>query len=142
MTGWLNVDATSPAAELNCDIRELTLSGVRRVEMNHVLEHIPHRDVPALLERIRSWMVPGGELRVEVPDLEVICRDLDGQPDWQRYVYGDQRSDGEFHRSGFTPGLLVWKLVEAGFDDLAVRRFTSQFVTRTGMPCLEARAVA
>jgi predicted SAM-dependent methyltransferase len=141
LKGWVNIDAYVNA-DVEGDIRSLDYRDVTAVNMSHVLEHIPWRDVPPLLERIHGWMIPAGVLTIEVPDMEAITALGTVHPLWFKYVYGDQSHPGEFHLSGWTAVQLRVVLADAGWREVRVRRFESGHKGREGMPCLEAMALA
>lgn len=66
----------------------------------HVLEHT-HNPVE-FLQRVRRWIRPGGDLFLEVPNIESCC----------------QHPDGRFHRAhlyNFSPGTLRRTVIRAGF---------------------------
>ncbi len=130
-------------ADIQGDMRLLDFEGVTQVEMNHTLEHIPWPDVHALMLRIRSWMVEGGTIRVEVPDMREIMRRGEDDPLWMIYIYGAQSPhQGEAHMSGYCEGNLRSLLTSAGFSVFETREFASEHPYRPNMPCLEARAAA
>lgn len=139
--GWTNVDLYPPA-EVIGDMRELHFEGVEEVNMDHSLEHISWHDVVALLGNIRSWMVPGGTLRIEVPDMAEIMRRGEGDALWMVYTYGAQSSEGEYHRSGYSVAVLTGLLAQTGWRVSESRCFLSEHKYRPGMPCLEVRASA
>lgn len=75
------------------------------VLLSHCLEHV---DGPAeILAKVHRWLVPGGLVYLEVPDLWDIV-------DW---------TDGLFmtHKSNFTPENLSWLVRRQGFDILQTR---------------------
>jgi predicted SAM-dependent methyltransferase len=137
--GWVNVDAFCDA-DVEGDIRLMDFENVAAVRMSHLLEHISWRETVPVLERIRSWMAPGGVLTVEVPDMDAIMGRGTVHPLWFKYVYGDQSHGGEYHLAGFTANMLKDQLHEAGWSWVVVRRFESTHKGREGMPCLEAMA--
>ena len=141
LPGYINMDAHEPA-DLEGDVwdRVFTIE-FEEVRMDHFLEHIPWTQTHALLTRVHGWLIEGGLLRVEVPDMAAIFERGTGG-DWLRYVYGSQQHEGEFHRAGFTAVSLYTALDEAGFTDVDVKSMISTFRTRQGMPCLVATAHA
>ncbi len=142
LPGWTNVDMYCPA-DVEGDMRLLDFEGVTEVQMDHSLEHIPWPDVYPLMQRIRSWMVEGGSIRIEVPDMREIMRRGEDDPLWMVYIYGSQSPHiGEIHMSGFCEGNLRALLIAAGFGVYETREFLSEHPYRPGMPCLEARGVA
>ena len=135
LEGYVNVDMHCEA-DVKGDIRELTFEGVEEVVMYHLLEHFGLWETRTVLRRVRSWMNPGARITVEVPDMEAIM--ANPGPSWPSDVYGAQSHDGEFHKSGFTFGMLAQALIEAGFSDVKTRAFLSTNKNRPGMPCIEA----
>lgn len=107
------------------------------VNISHALEHIPWADVLPTLKRIRSWMLPGAKITIEVPDMRRIGPEIDNEW-WLIHVYGVQTNPGEFHRCGFSETTLMTVMINAGFDRVEVRWFDSENANRLGMPCLEA----
>jgi len=141
LEGWTNVDAHCEA-DVQGDIRDLHFHDVEAVNMDHLLEHFSWRETTSILARIHSWMLPGGDLRIEVPDMTQIMERGTQHPRWFKYVYGDQSTPGEFHLAGFTCGMLVERLQMAGFRLRFIAKNTSRHQGRRGMPCLVARASA
>ena len=139
LPGYINVDANEPA-DVQGDVWELNFAATE-VRMDHFLEHIPWTQTHALLIHVHGWLIKGGLLRVEVPDMAAIFERGTGG-DWLRYVYGSQQHEAEFHRAGFTAVSLYTALDEAGFVDVDVKSMISTFRTRQGMPCLVATAHA
>lgn len=141
LPGYVNVDKHADEANVRGDVRTLDFQDVEEVVMYHLLEHIPWREAIPTLARIRSWMVPGAEITVEVPDMARISPEL--RPgSWVTDTYGSQEHEGECHLSGYTAEGLRAILTRAGFDVLDVRAFDSPHTSRPGMPCIEARATA
>jgi predicted SAM-dependent methyltransferase len=67
--------------------------------------------------------MPGGTLMIAVPDLEVLCRiflqtaaDLESQWFVQRMIMGGQIEPFDFHKTGFSFGILCGILRGHGFD--------------------------
>jgi hypothetical protein len=88
------------------------------------LEHLPMRDVPRVLRYWHGLLKAGGVLHVDVPDLEETARQLLAQTDeaskdwYYRLVYGSQKNEYAFHKSGFSPARLERLLREAGFREV------------------------
>ena len=138
---YCNLDAHEEA-DLSLDFGEVDFSGLEEVRMDHFLEHFSWRQTIPLLKRVHSWLVPGGLLRVEVPDMEAILDNWRSNDDWLRYLYGSQQHEGEYHKTGFTRATLLTAIHDAGFRDITVEKIVSDFKTRRGMPCLLAMAHA
>jgi predicted SAM-dependent methyltransferase len=72
---WINIELTTHRDTTLClDIRRslpLASNSVRRVLIEHVLEHVDFRsDVPQLLREFHRVLEPNGTLRIIVPDAE------------------------------------------------------------------------
>lgn len=102
----------------------------RVIRMIHTLEHLSHGDALKLMRDCRLRLRPGGQVVIEVPNLEYICKVVLGQieiPDPRKRaqcgvhgIFGnDSVSPGclGFHRWGYTPASLRELLIEAGFAD-------------------------
>ena len=142
LDGWINVDAYCDAADVREDVFDCTFFGVRECRMDHFLEHISWLRTGELLRKVRTWMVPGGSLRIEVPDMSEIMQRDGSDPLCQAYIYGSQQHEGEYHRAGFTERSLRWALEDAGWRVEDAFSFPSQHPNRVGMPCLTAEARA
>jgi SAM-dependent methyltransferase len=93
------------------------------VYASHVLEHLPTARVPDVLSEWRRVLADGGQLLVAVPDLDRIAKLLVSragwftpphQP-WVGVVYGGQKDELDFHKTGFTEPWLASLLNDAGF---------------------------
>jgi predicted SAM-dependent methyltransferase len=69
--GWISIDGIGMGADLAWDLRRgvpFPENSVRAVFLEHVLEHFSLVDGIALLTECRRVLVPGGIIRVGVPD--------------------------------------------------------------------------
>jgi len=106
---------------------------------SHLLEHLPHVVVPATLKHWHDKLKPGGELIINVPDLEWLCvqtlrycrgeaiesqhyNKLWGEEGLLHGFYGSQSHAGEYHKSGYTKDTLQALLAAAGFVDIDVQQ--------------------
>jgi predicted SAM-dependent methyltransferase len=135
LPGYVNVDAHEDA-DIKGDFRKLNLKDVDEALMSHALEHISHTETIEVLERIRSWLNPGGKITVEVPDMKAIM--ANPGPNWLTDIYGVQSHDGEHHRAGFMAHTLEHSLHRAGFKNVSSKEFVSNHPFRPGMPCIMA----
>lgn len=137
---WFGANATirrydidpSTKPDVRCDIRAIPEPDdtFDIVSTRHVLEHFMWEEAPALITEWSRILKPGGELRVNVPNLayaarEIVRADDDADyspglyPLWQ--VYGKQVGNfGEVHRNGFTRHALRRLLEHCGLTDVAV----------------------
>lgn len=102
-------------------------SSIREIYASHVLEHLGYQsELPRALAEFHRVLVPGGMLRVSVPDLRTLCQlFLDGAlSDADRFhvmrmMFGGQIDSADFHRAGLTEEFLAGYLDAARFVDIA-----------------------
>jgi predicted SAM-dependent methyltransferase len=133
LRGFVNVDALVdlPGVDVVADIsRPLPFDdgSASVLYVSHLLEHFPTSVVPGLLRDWRRVLREGGELLIAVPDLDRIATILverrgwftpPNNP-WLGAIYGGQKDEYDFHKTGFTDVWLTALLSEAGFG--TVRR--------------------
>lgn len=93
---------------------------------SHVLEHLSHRDeLPQVLNEFRRMLTKDGELRLSVPDLDVLCRlflskdlSLEDKVFVVKVIYGAQLDPYDFHKTGFNQEILISWMRECGFAHL------------------------
>ena len=107
-------------SELGVDVRdgrvedlELEPASLDVVTMWHVLEHIP--EPRATLELVREKLRPGGLLVVEVPNVDSVAAQHEGE----RWTH----LDPDVHVSQFSPASLRVLLERSGFDGTVMRTF-------------------
>ncbi|MFL5844120.1 MAG: class I SAM-dependent methyltransferase [Solirubrobacteraceae bacterium] len=131
LEGFTNVDALpdAPGVDLVADISQplpFADGSVNLIYAVHLLEHFATDDVPALLADWRRVLAPGGKVLIAVPDLDTIARmliDREGwftppHSPWVGAIYGGQKDEYDFHKTGFTEPWLAWLLDQAGFGDI------------------------
>lgn len=137
LEGFVNVDvlADAPGVDVVADIsRPLPFDDgtVDLVYAVHLLEHFATDEVPALLADWRRVLRSGGEVMIAVPDLDLIARTLIDREGWFTppnspwigAIYGGQKDEYDFHKTGFTEPWLAWLLDQAGFGNVRrVERF-------------------
>lgn len=141
LAGYTNVDL-HPPADIVGDFTMMSFAEVSEVRMSHVLEHISWRRTPGVLACVRSWMVGGALLIVEVPDMAALCEIGPSYPAWQQWIFGEQSHAGERHLAGFTLDSLSDRVGDAGFKRVTGRRFVSDHPMRNGYPCIEVTGAA
>jgi hypothetical protein len=129
LAGWINADAVQGVGDVVVDLHnDLPRDTFVEIYGSHVLEHCWPQDTPAILSSLLAALLPGGTLRLSVPDLRLVVKNcVDG------HAYGDERSalaviyGGEFSRTTSSPDLhrqAFWKerlerlLTEAGFTNV------------------------
>jgi predicted SAM-dependent methyltransferase len=91
-------------------------NAAERIETYHVIEHIPHPQVHAVVQDWFRVLQPGGTLVIECPDLdEGVRRYLDGDEDMLGSIYGLQRYPGDTHFYGYNVKRLTSLLTSIGF---------------------------
>ena len=135
LPGWLNVDLVGMTADLPWNLtRDLPFpaASVGAVLLEHVLEHFPARAGLDLLRRVHRVLMPGGVVRVAVPDMGAYMRSYCGdgsfivanrpdRPTPMLAVAEVVYSHG--HRSAWDGESLVALLRAAGFESCAVTPF-------------------
>ena len=75
LPGWINADALLGRGEVQYDLRdELPPDTFAEIYGSHVLEHCYAEDTPAILARLFRALLPGGTLRLSVPDLRLVLK--------------------------------------------------------------------
>lgn len=139
--GWISVDILGMGADLHWDLRRgipFPDASVQAAFLEHVLEHFPTDDVLEILEECRRVLVPGGIVRVGVPDFgrymesyagdrEFVERLRPGRPTPLLAVAEVALHHG--HRSVWDGETVTLVLREVGFADAEVRRFGDSVLT-------------
>jgi predicted SAM-dependent methyltransferase len=128
--GWeiLNI-VPGPHVDHVADARDLSIFADETfadIYASHILEHFGY--VKYLNPLLREWnrvLVPGGRLRLSVPDLEVLAEILlDKSIIFKerfiamRMIFGGQSNDHDFHHVGFTFEILSLYLKNGGFQKI------------------------
>lgn len=144
-------------AEVLSEVKDGT---VDKIYASHLLEHFSHRKVPAIIEMWGNKLKKGGELILNVPDMEWACMwflltlqaEREGKPvsrayyrytinhsdhehDFLQIFYGSHENDGEYHKCGFTKESMTNLLKD--FSEVKI----DQVVEAHEMGCLIVRAV-
>ena len=136
LAGFVNVDLLdAPWVDIVADVSgpiPFDNGSVDLLYASHVLEHLPSAQVPGVLREWRRVLRDGGRILIAVPDLDRIARLLvsragwftpPNQP-WIGVVYGGQKDEHDFHKTGFTTPWLGALLDDAGFGSIErVERF-------------------
>jgi predicted SAM-dependent methyltransferase len=131
LPGFVNVDtlAEAPGVDVVADVTQplpFDDASAELVYAVHLLEHVATERVPSVLADWRRVLRPGGELMVAVPDLDAIARILversgwftPPHAPWLGAIYGGQKDEWDFHKTGFTAPWLAYLLTNAGFGDV------------------------
>jgi predicted SAM-dependent methyltransferase len=133
--GWVNVDILGMNPDLYWDLRRgipFPDASVQATFLEHVLEHFATADALRILKECRRVLVPGGVVRVGVPDFGLYMRSYaadgeaieqlrPGRPTPLLAVAEVALQHG--HRSVWDAVTLERALEEAGFTDVSARPF-------------------
>jgi ubiquinone/menaquinone biosynthesis C-methylase UbiE len=114
--------------------------GFDAVYSSHNLEHLHASEVEVALQEFRRMLKPGGEVRIEVPDVEAVAEEIpkigingvlyqsqSGPITAADVLYGyhvaiDAGNKFYEHKTGFTQNSLEQSLLSASFTDVRVDR--------------------
>lgn len=92
------------------------------------LEHFPWASTAGVVKEWARLVVPGGELRIEVPDFIACCEQLiahdslDMDLRMQQLFFGGQVNRFDYHYAGLTHRTLVKFIEDAGLSVIEVKR--------------------
>jgi predicted SAM-dependent methyltransferase len=128
--GWkiLNVQP-GPTVDVVGDCTNLgqfSDESVAEIYGSHVLEHLSYiGELETTLREFHRVLVPGGKVRISVPDFELLCRmflhpSLATEQRFyiMRMVFGGQTDPTDFHKVGLTWEFLATYLNAAGFSGI------------------------
>lgn len=122
---YYHFDIRSNLPDLDCqvDMRYLPLkdNSIDEILAIQVLEHVAYQETTKVLNEMRRVLRPGGMVKIYVPDLKLIARQiLNNEIDFAiliTWIYGGgQGCVEDFHRAGFTKEYLSMLLYEVGFN--------------------------
>jgi predicted SAM-dependent methyltransferase len=129
--GWEVLDALQgPCVDHVANARDLSSFAddtFEQIYASHVVEHFDYKDeLPATLSEWRRVLVPGGTLRVSVPDLDVLARlfldrQLLSMPDRflvMRMIFGGHIDKYDYHLVGLNEEFLTSLLRVTGYVDI------------------------
>ena len=124
--GYIGVDAYTDAADIKANMWDLPYEdeSVDEIYSAQALEHIPKNMVVPTLQEWKRVLKSGGKMHLQLPDLEWACMwwlshqsigwDMD-------IIYGTQKHEGEFHKTGFSTK-IIWDYLQdvGGFTDVTI----------------------
>lgn len=143
--GWIIVNVEDrPGVDVRSSVTDLSMfsdASVAEIYASHVYEHLGYqRELRTALREAWRVLMPGGVLRVAVPDLEVLCQlylQTRDQPnvqfEVQRMIMGGQIEPFDFHKTGFSEGTLVGILIDHGFREFRRVRDFGLFRDTSGL---------
>jgi len=138
LDGYVNIDLPQSAhivpvrrePDRYADIADLRFekSTVDEIRLHHVFEHFARPQACALLVAWRSWLKPGGTLRIEVPDFNRTtlamlnpASGLRGECVGARHLFGSNEAPWAIHLEGWTTRRLSLILRTLGYRVMGVR---------------------
>lgn len=126
LAGWINADAVQGVGDVVVDLHnDLPRDTFVEIYGSHVLEHCWPQDTPAILRSLCVALLPGGTLRLSVPDLRLIVKNCvdstayGGDDSALAVLYGGTfsrtTSAPDLHRQAFWKERLTRLLTDAGF---------------------------
>lgn len=105
---------------------------VEEIRASHILEHFPDGHI---LDVLREWsrvLKIGGRIRIAVPDMEWIAKNLEHRHA-MAYIMGGQTDENDFHKSAFTECKLR-RLMAASGIPANVGRWESENTDCASLP--------
>lgn len=141
LDGYVNIDwpssehtvQTKSVADRLEDITELRYgrNTVHEIRLHHVFEHFRRPQVAAMAACWNTWLVSGGTLHIEVPDLGRIARvfanpfsSLKTRAVAERHLFGSHEAAWAAHFEGYDEHILRKLLGTFGFEVTKVVRKT------------------
>lgn len=135
LKNYFNIDIAAEFADQKADILEIDFEDdtIAEVQMIHVIEHLDYVKVYPFIEKIHTWLKPGGRLVLEFPDLIKCCRFIlknKNNAEEIRYspcatlgLYGNPRASVyNFHKWGWAKTTMVPLLKKIGFKKIYIER--------------------
>lgn len=129
--GWVNVDVNpkfNPDLVAHAhDLPMLPDSSCSDIESCHLFEHLTLTQARAALREWRRLIMPGGQLHLELPNLErclaLVGTEMNGFDLGMISLFGyppeiDEQGEPQLHKWGWTPETLAEELYKAGFQNV------------------------
>ncbi|CAM3601737.1 class I SAM-dependent methyltransferase [Thalassospira profundimaris] len=130
LSGYINVDVMNTlGVDVIDDIRSLKRfpeNSASQIYACHVLEHFGHDEILPIPKRWYEVLMPGGEIRISVPDIDKIIKIYSDNPQhfqtpgnspWIGLIYGGQSTPYDYHKTGYNFCWLKHLMEQCGFED-------------------------
>ena len=153
--GYVNVDIfNGPSVDEVFELDKIPYKAetISAISSEHALEHLPHDSTRPTLQEWFRVLMPGGELHLKIPDLELCCREYINAPIndpnffktkcWFKWtLFGAQKGqngepdEAQFHKIGYSKDEMRMILTEIGFIVESITNYNG-----FGTPSMEIRA--
>lgn len=133
--GYINIDIDKKSgADIVSSVVDMPFfdeCSVEEILSIHLIEHLSIKEVEDAFQEWFRILQHGGKITIESPDFEVLCKEFlaaDKVNRWYSYkgtwhslikhFFGNQRSIGQFHKSGYTKERLEDLLTMYGFRQI------------------------
>lgn len=137
MPGYINIDFPQSQhsivdikADIYADLMTVNLKPCDEIRSHHVFEHFNYMKSLALLVKWTRALNIGGILRIDVPDIEELCRGLsevENNPGkvfkFIRMIYGSHEAKWAYHINGWTESSLTYTLDRFGYKHIKTHRY-------------------
>jgi hypothetical protein len=115
LDGFVSIDRKRGTEAYPLDCAD---ASVQEIYASHILEHFPAAQIQDVVTHWTHKLVPGGRIRIAVPDFEWIAkRYLEGAPiPSQAYAMGGQIDENDYHHALFDRETLTEVMVNAGLE--------------------------
>jgi hypothetical protein len=128
LSGYINVDFPSKnhnvnhnvVADIYTDILHMSYEDCEEIRSHHFFEHFNYFDTMVLLYNWTNSLKLGGQLVIDLPDLEALCQAYLSADDKTkflvvRYLYGSHEADWAYHINGWSKNTLEYILIKLGY---------------------------
>jgi predicted SAM-dependent methyltransferase len=129
--GWTIVNVEDrEGVDVRSSVTDLSMfpdGSAVEIYASHVYEHLGYQDeLPKAFAEAKRVLMPGGRLRISVPDMDVLCQlflhpnaqaSANEQYKIMRMMMGGQIEPFDFHKVAFSHNILVALLKPYGFKD-------------------------
>ena len=124
--GYLNIDINPDCnpdiclSILKMDFPEASISDIYAKD---IIEHIEWAKVDGLFHKFAIWLMHGGCLYLELPNMAQLAVDIIANnhvEDAMKRIYGGQTHYGNYHKCGFTPNTIKVQLEKYTFNHIEI----------------------
>lgn len=122
LQGFISIDVRKEQADIISDMRQLPYddNSIDEIYICHGIEHLSFKDVDRALREYKRVLVPGGLLRLSLPDFNQLVKVAQkvGLRFARHALMGGQEYAENFHYSVWDKQTLAEALIRAGFSHI------------------------